>query len=112
VLMYGHKKNAYWFGSTLKIEQARQLAPYQNATGMQVTSAVLAGIVWAMENPNEGIVETEEMDHVRCLEVQRAYLGKLQGYYTDWTPLKERVGLFGEKLNKKDPWQFTNILMR
>jgi homospermidine synthase len=112
VLMYGHKKNAYWFGSSLKIEEARALAPYQNATGMQVTSAVLAGIVWAIENPNAGIVETEEMDHVRCLEVQRTYLGKLKGYYTDWTPLKQRVNLFGEKLDRKDPWQFSNIIMR
>ena len=52
VLLYGHKKNAYWYGSRLSIEEARKLAPYQNATGMQVTSAVLAGMVWAIENPN------------------------------------------------------------
>ncbi len=112
VLLYGHKKNAYWFGSQLSIEEARQLAPHQNATGLQVTSAVLAGIIWAIENPNEGIVETDEMDHVRCLDVQRPYLGKVKGYYTDWHPLKQRVGLFDEKLDKRDPWQFTNILMR
>jgi homospermidine synthase len=112
VLMYGHKKNAYWFGSQLNIEEARKLAPYQNATGMQVTSAVLAGMVWAIENPKAGIVETDEMDHVRCLEVQKPYLGKVAGYYTDWHPLKQRVDLFGEKLDKKDPWQFSNIIMR
>jgi len=112
VLLYGHKKNAYWFGSQLSIEEARQLAPHQNATGLQVTSAVLAGIIWAIENPNEGIVETDEMDHARCLDVQRPYLGKVKGYYTDWHPLKQRVGLFDEKLDKRDPWQFTNILMR
>jgi hypothetical protein len=51
VLLFGHKKNAYWFGSQLSIEEARKLAPYQNATGLQVTSAVLTGIIWAMENP-------------------------------------------------------------
>jgi homospermidine synthase len=112
VLMYGHKKNAYWYGSQLNIHQARELAPYQNATGMQVCSAVLAGIVWAIENPNAGIVETDEMDHVRCLAVQRPYLGKVGGYYTDWNPLKQRVGLFDEKIDRKDPWQFSNILMR
>jgi homospermidine synthase len=112
VLLYGHKKNAYWYGSQLKIHEARKLAPYQNATGMQITSAVLAGMIWAIENPNSGIVETDEMDHVRCLEVQKPYLGKLSGYYTDWNPLKQRVGLFDEKVDKKDPWQFSNILMR
>lgn len=112
VLLYGHKKNAYWFGSQLSIEEARILAPHQNATGLQVTSAVLAGMIWAMENPNEGIVETDEMDHARCLGVQRPYLGPVKGFYTDWNPLKQRVGLFEEKLDRRDPWQFSNILMR
>jgi homospermidine synthase len=112
VLLYGHKKNAYWFGSQLSIEEARALAPHQNATGLQVTSAVLAGVIWAIENPNEGIVETDEMDHLRCLDVQRPYLGTVKGHYTDWHPLKQRVGLFDEKLDKRDPWQFSNILMR
>ena len=49
VLLYGHKKNAYWYGSQLSIEETRRVAPYQNATGLQVTSAVLAGMVWALE---------------------------------------------------------------
>ncbi len=112
VLLYGHKKNAYWYGSSLSIEETRKLAPYQNATGLQVTSAVLAGIVWAIENPQAGIVETEEMDYHRCLEVQRPYLGKLSGVYTDWTPLEGRGKLFEEALDKRDPWQFSNIIVR
>ncbi|HTH32922.1 MAG TPA: saccharopine dehydrogenase NADP-binding domain-containing protein, partial [Xanthobacteraceae bacterium] len=33
VLLYGHKKNAYWYGSQLSIDETRELAPYQNATG-------------------------------------------------------------------------------
>ncbi|HTV71152.1 MAG TPA: homospermidine synthase [Rhizobiaceae bacterium] len=112
VLLYGHKKNAYWYGSQLSLEEARKLAPYQNATGLQVTSAVLAGMVWALENPNAGIVEADEMDYRRCLEVQLPYLGPVKGYYTDWTPLEGRPGLFPEDLDKKDPWQFRNILVR
>ena len=51
VLLYGHAKNAYWYGSQLSIEETRRIAPYQNATGLQVSSAVLAGMVWALENP-------------------------------------------------------------
>ena len=112
VLLYGHKKNAYWYGSDLTLEQARKLAPDQNATGMQVTSAVLAGMVWALENPQMGIVEADEMDHRRCLEVQSQYLGKIKGVYTDWTPLTDRPGLFKEDLDLEDPWQFRNILVR
>jgi homospermidine synthase len=112
VLLYGHKKNAYWYGSQLTLDEARRLAPYQNATGMQVTSAVLAGMVWALENPAKGIVEADEMDYHRCLEVQRPYLGPVNGYYTDWTPLEGRPGLFPEDIDEKDPWQFKNILVR
>jgi homospermidine synthase len=112
VLIYGHKKNAYWFGSQLSIEETRDLAPYQNATGLQVTSAVLAGMVWALENPNAGIVETDEIDYRRCLEVQLPYLGPVKGYYTDWTPLTDRPGLFPEDIDESDPWQFRNVLVR
>ena len=42
VLLYGHARNAYWYGSRLSVEETRKLAPYQNATGLQVTSARLA----------------------------------------------------------------------
>jgi homospermidine synthase len=112
VLLYGHKKNAYWYGSQLSLDETRQLAPYQNATGLQVTSAVLAGMVWALENPEAGIVETDEMDYRRCLDVQMPYLGPVNGYYTDWTPLDGRPGLFPEDIDTKDPWQFRNILVR
>jgi homospermidine synthase len=112
VLLYGHRKNAYWYGSQLTLEETRKLAPYQNATGMQVTSAVLAGMVWALENPNAGIVEADEMDFRRCLEVQLPYLGKVKGYYTDWTPLAGRPGMFPEDIDKRDPWQFRNVLVR
>jgi homospermidine synthase len=112
VLVYGHRRNAYWYGSQLSLEETRELAPYQNATGMQVTSAVLAGMVWALENPQAGIVETDEMDYRRCLEVQTPYLGPVRGYYTDWTPLEGRPGLFPEDIDRRDPWQFRNILVR
>lgn len=112
VLLYGHPKNAFWYGSQLSLSETRRLAPYQNATGLQVTSAVLAGMVWALENPDAGIVEADEMDHRRCLEVQLPYLGPVKGYYTDWTPLAERLGLYPEDIDTADAWQFKNVLVR
>jgi homospermidine synthase len=111
VLLFGHKKNAYWYGSQLSIEETRRVAPYQNATGLQVTSAVLAGMVWALENPKAGIVEADEMDYKRCLEVQMPYLGPVVGTYTDWTPLADRPGLFPEQIDQSDAWQFKNVLV-
>jgi homospermidine synthase len=111
VLLYGHERNALWFGSRLSIEEARALAPYNTATGLQISSAVLAGVVWALENPESGIVETDEMDHLRCLEIQVPYLGPVEGVYTDWTPLTERLGLFEDDIDASDPWQFRNVLV-
>ena len=112
VLIYGHGRNAYWYGSRLTLEEARRLAPFHNATGLQVSSAVVAGMVWALENPQAGIVDTDEMDYRRCLDVQAPYLGPLHGFYTDWTPLQDRPGLFPEDIDASDPWQFRNILVR
>ncbi|MBB4019706.1 homospermidine synthase [Chelatococcus caeni] len=112
VLLYGHARNAYWYGSQLSVEETRRLAPYQNATGLQVTSAVLAGMVWALENPDRGVVEADEMDFRRCLEVQRPYLGPVVGRYTDWTPLQDRGVLFPEDVDHDDPWQFKNVIVR
>ncbi len=112
VLLYGHRKNAYWYGSQLSMEETRKLAPYQNATGLQVTSAVIAGMAWALENPNAGIVEADEMDFARCLQWQLPYLGPVNGFYTDWTPITGRNKLFVEDVDVDDPWQFKNVLVR
>jgi homospermidine synthase len=112
VLLYGHAKNAYWYGSSLTIEDTRKLAPYQNATGLQVTSAVLAGIVWMLENPDRGVIEADEMDFRRCLEIQLPYLGNVFGIYTEWTPIVGRPGLFPDEIDQSDPWQFSNVLVR
>ncbi|PWJ15032.1 homospermidine synthase [Jannaschia seohaensis] len=110
VLLFGHEKNALWYGSRLSNEETKRLAPDQNATGLQVTSAVLAGMVWALENPNAGIVETDEMDHARCLEIQTPYLGPVEAHYTDWTPLQDRWQHFPEDIDERDPWLFRNVL--
>lgn len=109
VLLAGHKKNAYWYGSQLTVEEARSLVPYNNATSLQVTVAVLAAIVWAMENPDSGLLEPDELDHKRILEICKPYLGRLLGQYTDWSPLSDRERLFPEDLDFNDPWQFKNV---
>ena len=109
VLLAGHKKNAYWYGSQLSIEEARKMAPYNSATSLQVTSAALSGMIWAMENPNRGIVEPDDMEFKRPLEICMPYLGRVVGKYTDWTPLYQRGELFAEDLDREDPWQFKNI---
>ena len=109
VLLMGHAKGAYWYGSQLTIDEARRLVPYNNATSLQVTVAVLAGVVWAMENPRAGVVEPDEMDFARCMEIMRPYLGTVTGAYSDWTPITDRGRLFPEDIDRDDPWQFKNF---
>ncbi len=109
VLLMGSKRGVYWYGSRLSIEEARRVAPHNNATSLQVTAPVMAGVVWAMENPKRGVVEPDEMNFERILELTRPYLGEIVGVYGDWTPLQDRERLFPEDLDRDDPWQFKNI---
>jgi homospermidine synthase len=108
VLLMGHARGAYWYGSQLSIDEARELCPHNNATSLQVTAAVLGGVIWAMENPRAGVVEADQIDHARVLEIALPYLGHMEGAYSDWTPLLERAVLFAEDLDP-DPWQFKNF---
>jgi homospermidine synthase len=109
VLLMGHAKGAYWYGSRLSIEETRRLVPHNNATSLQVTAAVLAGMIWAIEHPREGLVDADQMHHERILEICRPYLGEVVGVYSDWTPLRDRGRLFAEALDTECPWQFQNV---
>jgi homospermidine synthase len=109
VLLMGHAKTAYWYGSRLSISEARRLAPYNNATSLQVVAGILAGMAWALSHPDEGVTEPDDIDYEAALEVARPYLGKLVGIYSDWTPLRDRGWLFGENIDTDDPWQFKNV---
>ncbi len=109
VLLMGAQQGVYWYGSRLSIAEARRVAPHNNATSLQVTAAVLGGVVWAIEHPRRGVVEPEEMDFSRILEIARPYLGEVVGVWGEWTPLVDRERLFPEDLDRDDPWQFKNI---
>jgi len=108
-LLMGHPKGAYWYGSQLSIQEARRLAPFNNATSLQVAAGVLGAVVWAIENPHRGILDPDDLDFERVLEIANPYLGKVVGAYTDWTPLAGRNHPFPEDLDTSDPWQFKNF---
>jgi homospermidine synthase len=109
VLLMGHAKGAYWYGSRLSIAQARALCPHNSATSLQVTAPVVAGVIWALKNPGRGVIEPEEMDHAEIMDFIRPYLGTVLGEYSEWTPLQSRGRLFEEDLDGDDPWQFKNF---
>jgi homospermidine synthase len=109
VLLMGHPRGVYWFGSRLTIEQARALAPCNNATSLQVVAGILGGMAWALRHPDAGVVEPDELDHRTVLETALPYLGEVVGVWGDWTPLKDRSPLFDEDKDLQDPWQFLNF---
>ncbi len=109
VLLMGHGKGAYWYGSQLSIEEARRLCPHNNATSLQVNAPYVGAIIWALQHPGAGIVEPDELDYQSLLEMSMPYLGRIVGVYTDWTPLAGRGSLYPEDIDPADPWQFRNF---
>ncbi|HSX70492.1 MAG TPA: saccharopine dehydrogenase C-terminal domain-containing protein, partial [Pseudomonas sp.] len=109
VLLLGHPRGAYWYGSRLSIERARELSPHNNATSLQVTATVMAGVIWAMAHPDRGILEPDQLPFDEILALCSPYLGDVVGVYSDWTPLQDRERLFDEHLVRDDPWQFGNV---
>ena len=84
--------------------------PIFNATSLQIASPVLAGAIHMIKNPNQGLLEPEDLDHDFVIDVCKPYLGKVGGVRTDWTPLQKRGVLFPEPhLDRMDPWQFGNF---
>jgi homospermidine synthase len=111
VLLMGHQRGAYWFGSRLTYDEAHRLCPYNNATSLQVNAPFMAAIAWAMNNPRGGMVEPDDLPFREILNISKPYLGELFGVYTDWTPLRERPALYAEDIDPSDPWQFKNFRM-
>jgi len=112
VLLAGHERNAYWFGSQLTIEEARRHVGHANATSVQVMAGVIAAVRWAIRHPRKGVVEADDMDFEECLAAAAPYLGRLVGEFTDWTPLEGRGVFFPERLDVDTPWQLQNIRSR
>lgn len=109
VLLAGNKRGVYWYGSRLDIGEARKLAPFNSATSLQVVAGVISGMVWAIRNPDRGIVEAEEMDFEEVYSIAAPYWGKLFGEYSNWNPLDNRNTLFPQDIDKECPWQFKNL---
>jgi homospermidine synthase len=109
VLLMGNARGVYWFGSRLDIDQTRKLTPYNNATSLQVVAGILGAMAWALQNPDAGVVEPDDIDHEVVLAEATPYLGEVVGVWGDWTPLKDRNPLFPEPMDREDPWQFLNF---
>ena len=112
VLLLGHGRGGWWYGSQLDVEAARRVVPGHNPTAIQVAASAVAAAAWALRNPAKGYCEPEDLPHDEILATARPYLGTMASQATDWTPLKTHYGLFEEPWrDPDDPWQFTNFLL-
>lgn len=121
VLLMGHDFKSWWCGSFLSIDEARNLAPHQNATTLQVACSVLAAVSWIINNPREGFCVPDNLPYAEILEYANPYLGEFISQPVDWTPMKNRRDLFanvrGDKKGQKpvkeeDTWQFESFMVK
>ena len=79
----------------------------QQLSGM--VTEQLPAIIGLFADRYAGVLEPDELDHLRIMDICRPYLGTVTGAYTDWTPLEDRGVLFPEDVDLDDPWQFRNV---
>eukprot|EP01083_Nonionella_stella_P074347 201628_1 len=84
VLLCGHEKNAYWYGSQLDICDVADRIEDNQATSLQVTATLLAGAIYAINNKELGILEVEDLDYIYILDIVKPYVDPVVGKYTDW----------------------------
>ena len=116
VLLMGHGLTTWWTGSQLDIHEARQLVPGQNATTLQVAAAVVAGLLFVVDNPSKGILVPDDLPYKDILDVAGAYLGPCPSVQSDWTPLASRSRLFAKwgapAVTDADLWQFASFVVK
>jgi len=113
-LLMGHDKKAWWIGSVLSIEEARQLVPGQNATTVQVAIGVVAAAIYAIRHPNKGLCLPDQLDHEEILEIAMPYLGRFISMPVDWSPLDNAEAFLDYNElppNTEEMWQFSTFLI-
>lgn len=103
LILRANNPEVYWYGSRLSVDEARKLAPNNNATSLQVAIGVLSGLIWAIANPHEGLVEAEAVDFEWAIEIARPYLGEFKGFFATWPGLEIQDG------GTNPTWTFTEL---
>lgn len=86
VFMLSPKYGGWWIGSLLDSETAKKMLPPHSATVIQVSSSVMAAIVYAFINQREGVIHPEEMDAEWTMKLIMPYLGEFVSGPVDWKP--------------------------
>ena len=114
-LLMGHDYNAWWTGSVLDIDEARKLAPHQNATTLQVACSLVAAALWALRNRDRGVCLPDDLPHEEILAAARPYLGKSLSMPVGWSPLENWRDAHAADDTplpaEADRWQFSTFLL-
>jgi len=115
VLLMGHPYKSWWTGMQTTIEEARRVAPNQNATTIQVAASILGAVDWMLKAPTAGVHVPDELPWRDVLDVAVPYVGTTWSGPLDWDPVSTHVDWFdqwsGRTLDVEDPWQFSNFLV-
>ncbi|MBC8953956.1 saccharopine dehydrogenase NADP-binding domain-containing protein [Xenorhabdus sp. PB62.4] len=107
ILLMGHNRKTFWYGSQVDIHRARQIVPGHNATTMQVIGGVISAIIWCLTNPKQGYCETEDLPYQDILSIAEPYISPIYQSFSDWSPTNNE-----ENMTEDDRWQFKNYLVR
>jgi homospermidine synthase len=88
VFLISGSYSSLWIGSNLSIDKARKTAKLNNATSLQVVSSIIAAMEWMKENPNLGIIESEDLDYEFIYNVVEPYWAPIAKQYLTWHPGK------------------------
>jgi homospermidine synthase len=104
-LLMGPGFRSWWIGSLLSIEEARALiGPGVNATTLQVSAALAAGLEWMLAHPASGPRLPDELPHDEILPAARPYLGPFLSEAAPWGPPTGRAAA-------RDAWRFPRFLV-
>jgi len=89
VLIISDQFPSLWIGSQLSIGRAKEMAPYNNATSLQVVGSIMAALEWMLQNSAAGIVESEYLDHAFIYQYAKAYWEPMVTQFRHWHPSGE-----------------------
>jgi homospermidine synthase len=77
----------WWCGSKLTIEESRRLIPHQNATVVQVSPSILAGMIYMIQFPDKSPVFPEDVPEDYLMNnFIKCYLGEWISQPVVWEP--------------------------
>lgn len=86
IFLISKKYKSYWLGSNLSIGKAKKMAKYNSATSLQVVSSIVAGMKWAAQHPDSGILESDNIDWEYIFDFAEPFWQPIVAQETDWKP--------------------------